>query len=145
MQIRNPGWKKVGSGIGINIPDPQHCILNRNSPCVLSAPIFQKFSAHHFLRTTYRMNLVSAESISLDCTFNANKNMFSLNSVPNFTEATVLLRSPTNAYIQYGTQICTVQYTQVNLGLTQLQSSLYKIYHFTKAIYFNFGAPASCR
>jgi hypothetical protein len=23
MRIRNPGWKKVGSGI--NIPDPQHC------------------------------------------------------------------------------------------------------------------------
>jgi hypothetical protein len=35
MRIRDPGWKKVGSGIrddkksdpgsGINIPDPQHC------------------------------------------------------------------------------------------------------------------------
>jgi hypothetical protein len=23
MRIRDPGWKKVGSGI--NIPDPQHC------------------------------------------------------------------------------------------------------------------------
>jgi len=25
MRIRDPGWKKVGSGI--NIPDPQHCSL----------------------------------------------------------------------------------------------------------------------
>jgi hypothetical protein len=26
VQIRDPGWKKVRSGI--NIPDPQHCFLN---------------------------------------------------------------------------------------------------------------------
>jgi hypothetical protein len=25
MRIRDPGWKKVGSGI--NIPDPQHCFI----------------------------------------------------------------------------------------------------------------------
>jgi hypothetical protein len=25
IRIRDPGWKKFGSGI--NIPDPQHCIL----------------------------------------------------------------------------------------------------------------------
>jgi len=24
VRIRDPGWKKVGSGI--NIPDPQHCL-----------------------------------------------------------------------------------------------------------------------
>jgi hypothetical protein len=37
MRIRDPGWKKVGSGIrdgkksdpesGINIPDPPHCFF----------------------------------------------------------------------------------------------------------------------
>jgi hypothetical protein len=38
MRIRDPGWKKFGSGIekygsGINIPDPQHCYhLNFNYP-----------------------------------------------------------------------------------------------------------------
>jgi hypothetical protein len=25
IRIRNPGWKKVGPGSEINIPDPQHC------------------------------------------------------------------------------------------------------------------------
>jgi hypothetical protein len=25
--IRDPGWKKVDPGSGINIPDPQHCLM----------------------------------------------------------------------------------------------------------------------
>ncbi len=28
MRIRDPVWKKVGSGIGKNIPDPQHWIYD---------------------------------------------------------------------------------------------------------------------
>jgi hypothetical protein len=28
VRIRDPGWKKVGSGI--NIPDPQHCLFLTN-------------------------------------------------------------------------------------------------------------------
>ncbi len=32
-EIRDPGWKKVGSGI--NIPDPQHCTGVYDRRCVL--------------------------------------------------------------------------------------------------------------
>jgi hypothetical protein len=34
VRIRDPGWKKVGSGI--NIPDPQHCIQEVNTALVRS-------------------------------------------------------------------------------------------------------------
>jgi hypothetical protein len=38
VRIRDPGWKKVGSGI--NIPDPPHCLAH-NSPAQLSAEIVE--------------------------------------------------------------------------------------------------------
>jgi hypothetical protein len=53
-----------------------------------------------------------------------------------------LVRTPRFSYVRTVNKY--VQYTQVNLGLNQLQSSLYKIYHFSKAVFFNFCGPASC-
>jgi hypothetical protein len=41
VRIRDPGWKKVGSGI--NIPDPQHCkkhVSELSVHCVFCDPNF---------------------------------------------------------------------------------------------------------
>jgi hypothetical protein len=35
IRIRDPGWEKFGSGIGINILDPQHCREYREIPIKL--------------------------------------------------------------------------------------------------------------
>ncbi len=50
MRIRDPGWKKSGSGMekfgsGINIPDPQHWLIVAGTECSLSMCCVKQSSA----------------------------------------------------------------------------------------------------